>query len=194
MRLCFATNNFFKIQEVDSLLGKKVELLSLESIGCHEELQETQDSLEDNARQKARYVWENYRVPCFADDTGLEVEALGNAPGVISARYAGPQRNSDDNIRLLWKNLEGTVNRRAQFRTVISLQTEKGEWHFEGVVKGTILSEKKGSGGFGYDPVFLPSGSNTTLAEMSLEEKNAISHRAAAVKKLAQFLDSYTSA
>lgn len=163
-------------------------MLTLEECGIWEELPETQDTLEANARQKALHVFEHFGIPCFADDTGLEVDALQGAPGVYSARYAGPQRNSDDNIRLLLKNLSGQSPRTAQFRTVIFLVMPHGQWSFEGRVHGSILGNLRGDRGFGYDPIFLPDQSINTLAEMTLEEKNRISHRAIAVKKLAEFL------
>ena len=150
---------------------------------------ETQETIAGNAYQKAKYVWDHYDFPCFADDTGLEVAALGGAPGVYSARYAGPQRSSEHNIDLLLKNLDGQKHREAQFRTVISLVLPQGEWKFEGIVEGIILQERRGAGGFGYDPVFLPKGTEKTLAQMTMEEKNIISHRAIAVKKLAEFVN-----
>lgn len=188
MRICFATNNRHKVEEVSAALGGSFELITLEEAGIWEELPETQSTLEGNARQKALHVFERYGIPCFADDTGLEVDALGGDPGVYSARYAGPQRKSDDNITLLLKNLEGKSLRTAQFRSVIWLATQEGEWSFEGIVRGTILDTRRGSGGFGYDPVFLPEATSKTLAEMTMEEKNRISHRGMAVRKLAEFL------
>lgn len=188
MRLCFATNNKHKVEEVKAVLGNELELLTLEECGIQEELLETQDTLAGNARQKARYVFERYKISCFADDTGLEVDALAGAPGVYSARYAGPQRNSEDNIQLLLKNLSGKSSRSAQFKTVIWLALPQGQWSFEGIVRGLITQELRGHQGFGYDPVFLPDQSEQTLAEMTLEEKNLISHRARAVSKLAEFL------
>lgn len=188
MRLCFATNNHHKLEEVMGVLGDAFHVLTLTEIGCNEELPETRDTILGNARQKAEYVWEKYRISCFADDTGLEVEDLGGAPGVHSAHYAGSQRNAADNLNLLLKNLQGKGNRKAQFRTVICLIMPQGEWNFEGIVKGVILEHPRGTGGFGYDPIFLPDGSARTLAEMTLSEKNRISHRAIAVSKLAEFL------
>ncbi len=190
MTLCFATNNEHKIAEVRAAAGPELSLITLEEAGIHEELPETQPTLEGNARQKARHVFDRYSLSCFADDTGLEVDALKGAPGVYSARYAGPGRSSDANIDLLIKNLAASSNRAAQFRAVFCLVTGKGEWYFEGVVRGHILKARQGSGGFGYDPVFLPDGSKKTLAEMSLEEKNRISHRGIAVRKLAAFIQS----
>ncbi len=186
--LCFATNNQHKIEEVRAHLGPDFPLAGLSEIGCTEDLAEDQSTLEGNSFQKAEYVFKNYGVACFADDTGLEVEILHGAPGVYSARYAGDQRNAADNMKLLLKNLEGAENRKAQFRTVITLMTSAFTRQFEGIVSGQIINEYRGSGGFGYDPIFLPDGYNKTLAEMSMEEKNTISHRARAVNKLVDFL------
>ena len=188
MRLCFATNNKHKIEEVAFATKNKITILSLSDIGCFEELPETRDTLEGNSLQKAEYVFQNFSIPCFADDTGLEVSALQNAPGVYSARYAGPQRNSDDNIDLLLKNLTGMGDRRAQFRTIITLIGLDKIYTFEGIVRGTIASERKGTAGFGYDPVFIPEGHTRSFGEMSIAEKNQLSHRAIAVAKLVSFL------
>ncbi|ALD20158.1 non-canonical purine NTP diphosphatase [Hymenobacter sp. DG25A] len=189
MRLCFASNNAHKLDEIRPLLPAGVELLSLADIGCAEELPETQETLEGNARQKAEYVWEHYGVACFADDTGLEVEALNGAPGVYSARYAGPQRNAADNVALLLQELQDQPNRRAQFRTVVALVLPDGRRPvFEGAVEGQIAEELHGEGGFGYDPVFRPEQHQHTFAEMPLAEKNTMSHRARAVEKLVTFL------
>ncbi|GAA4433144.1 non-canonical purine NTP diphosphatase [Pontibacter saemangeumensis] len=187
-RLCFATNNRHKAAEVSQMLEGKFELLTLQDIGCHEELAEDQETLEGNSRQKAEYVWQHYNVSCFADDTGLEVEALGGAPGVYSARYAGPQRSDSDNIRLLLQNLAPHQNRKARFRTSITLILDGRQHQFEGTVEGTISDAWKGDKGFGYDPVFVPDGYDRTFAEMSSEEKNAISHRGRAVRQLVGFL------
>jgi len=187
-RLTVATNNRHKVDEILALLGNEFELLTLADIGCHEELAEDQDTLEGNSFQKASYVFEKYNEDCFADDTGLEVDALNGEPGVYSARYAGAQRNGEDNINLLLKNLSGEQNRKARFRTVVTLIRKDGVHQFEGKVEGRILSERKGNGGFGYDPVFVPDGFTETLAEMTMEEKNRISHRARAVQKLVEFL------
>jgi XTP/dITP diphosphohydrolase len=187
-RLCFATNNLHKIKEMNSLLGSSFLLVSLQEIGCHEELPETQQTIAGNAIQKAQYVFDHFGIPCFADDTGLEVEALDGAPGVDSAFYAGPQKNSDDNVNLLLSNLRDATDRRAQFRTVIALIDSQGIHTFEGIAKGTILRERRGGQGFGYDPVFVPEGFSQTFAEMSLEEKNKLSHRGKAVAKLVSFL------
>jgi XTP/dITP diphosphohydrolase len=188
--LCFATNNANKLREVQRLLEGRFLVQGLEAIGCHEELPETQPTIPGNSRQKAEYVWEHYRTSCFADDTGLEVEALGGEPGVYSARYAGPQRDSADNIRLLLQRLAGHENRRARFVTVITLVLRGQVHQFEGVAEGTILPEWRGNEGFGYDPVFLPDGHSQTFAEMPLLEKNRISHRGRAMEKLVAFLQS----
>ena len=189
--LCFATNNKNKVAEVSRMLEGKYKLLTLEDIGCHEELAEDQNTLEGNSRQKAQYVWEKYNVNCFADDTGLEVDALGGAPGVYSARYAGPQRSDNDNIRQLLQNLEGQENRRARFRTSITLYLDGQEHQFEGIVNGHITTGWKGDKGFGYDPVFVPEGHDSTFAQMSPEEKNAISHRGEAIRRLVEFLKTH---
>ena len=183
-----ATNNPHKLEEIRPLLEPDFQILSLQDIGCFEELPETQDTIAGNSLQKARYVFEKYQYACFADDTGLEVEALGGAPGVYSARYAGEQRNSNDNIALLLQNLVGQQNRKARFRTVISLIGPEGIQAFEGIVNGTILTEKRGTSGFGYDPVFQPEGYSKTFAEMTLTEKNLLSHRAIAIQQLVAFL------
>lgn len=166
-------------------------ILSLEDIGCTEELAETRDTLEGNSLQKAAYIYSRFQLPCFADDTGLEVEALNGAPGVFSARYAGEQKNSEDNIALLLKNLNGIQNRKARFRTVITLIGLDGTHTFEGIVNGVILETKRGVAGFGYDPVFQPEGYTKSMAEMTLEEKNQISHRGIAVRGLISFLKAY---
>ena len=190
MRLCFASNNAHKLDEIRPLLPPGLALLSLADIGCREELPETQDTLAGNARQKAEYVRQHYGVACFADDTGLEVEALGGAPGVYSARYAGPQRNAADNGAKLLRALAGQPNRAAQFRTVVALAAADGPGReFAGAVAGRIAEVPRGTGGFGYDPVFVPTeGDGRTFAEMSGAEKNQISHRARAVAGLLAFL------
>lgn len=190
MELVFASGNEHKVYEVAKKLGGYIPLKGLHDIGCTTDLPETSDTLEGNARQKARYVWDNYRVSCFADDTGLEVTALDMAPGVYSARYAGDQRNSADNMRLLLDNLQNQSDRSARFRTVICLIHEGEEYLFEGMVQGTIRPEPSGTEGFGYDPVFEPSGYAITFAEMSIEEKNIISHRGKAIAALRDFLSS----
>lgn len=186
--LVFATNNLHKLEEVRDILGGSFRIASLKEIGCTDDIPETADTLEGNALQKARYVKEKFGYDCFADDTGLEVEALGGAPGVFSARYAGPGHDSEANMQKLLKELEGKTNRQAQFRTVVALILEGREYTFEGIVRGTILTECRGTAGFGYDPVFVPEGYAETFAEMGSEEKNRISHRARAVQKLADFL------
>lgn len=186
--LVFATNNRHKLDEVQKIAGSSFRIKSLSEIGCHEEIPETADTLEGNALLKARYVKEHYGYDCFADDTGLEVEALGNAPGVYSARYAGKEKSSEANIRKLVAALEGQTNRKARFRTVIALILNGKEELFEGIVQGEIIPEKRGVSGFGYDPVFIPEGYAQTFAEMGNETKNTISHRAEAVKKLEAYL------
>lgn len=189
MELVFATNNKHKIEEVQHLLKKDVHLLSLEDIHCKEELPETGDTLQANASQKAKYVYGKFHVNCFADDTGLEIEALDGRPGVYSARYAGEEKSADKNIKKVLGELEGIKNRKAFFKTIISLIINDKEYLFEGIVKGTISNEIRGIKGFGYDPIFVPEGYDISFAEMPLEEKNKISHRARAVKKLAEFLN-----
>ncbi|WP_262899234.1 RdgB/HAM1 family non-canonical purine NTP pyrophosphatase [Dawidia cretensis] len=189
IKLCFASNNKHKLEEISQVVGGYVDLLSLNDIKCFEELPETRDTMEGNSLQKAVYVLDHYHVPCFADDSGLEVEALKGAPGVYSARYAGDHRSNEDNIDLLLKNLYGDTNRRARFRSVITLVgLDEKPVYFEGIIPGTIIAGRRGTGGFGYDPVFVPEGHSRTFAEMSLEEKNAMSHRAIAVRKLADYL------
>ena len=187
-KLCFATNNAHKLEEIQAILGESFELISLKETGCTEELPETGDTLEANSLQKAQYLYDHYHINCFADDSGLEVHALGGEPGVDSAHYAGPQRSHADNVNLLLKNLAGKTDRSAQFRTVITLIQNGKITQFEGSVKGQIINELRGSQGFGYDPVFIPDGYETTFAEMSLEEKGRISHRAKAFRKLVEFL------
>jgi XTP/dITP diphosphohydrolase len=188
MKIVFATNNPNKIKEIQSMLPDNIEIISLESIDCNEDIPETSDTIEGNAIQKANYVLDNYGYDCFADDTGLEVEALNNEPGVFSARYAGEQRNADDNMNKLLSNLENKSNRNAQFKTVICLNLN-GEQHlFAGIAKGEITMNKSGNGGFGYDSIFRPDGFSETFAEISLELKNEISHRGKATKELIDFL------
>lgn len=193
--LIMATNNAHKLQEVRQILGNQYEVKGLNDIGCHEDIPEDADTLEGNALQKARYVHEHYHVDCFADDTGLEVEALHGAPGVFTARYGsmngyGESHSADANNACLLDKLQGETNRKARFRTVIAL-IQNGEEHlFEGIVEGEILLEKCGSEGFGYDPVFAPEGRGIAFAEMSAEDKNAISHRGRATAKLVEYLKS----
>ena len=188
MRLVFATNNKHKLEEMRAILGDKVELLSLAEIGCFDEIPETADTLEGNALIKARYIYEKYAVSCFADDTGLEVEALDGAPGVYSARYAGNECDSEANMLKLLHNLTGKSNRKAQFRTVIALIINGEEKLFNGIVKGTISEEKMGNSGFGYDPIFIPEGFSESFAQMGSDMKNSISHRYRATEQLNNFL------
>lgn len=189
MKLCFASNNEHKLAEIRQIVGQQYQVVSLQDIGCNEELAEDQDTLEGNSRQKAEYVWQHYGVSCFADDTGLEVEALGGEPGVYSARYAGPQRSSADNIALLLENLKGQPNRRAQFRTAITLFLNGQMHQFDGIVKGHIAQSPVGTEGFGYDPVFIPEGYGQTFAQMPADQKNSISHRGRAMQQLVDFLN-----
>ena len=186
--LVFATNNPNKIKEVQLLLPKSIEIISLESIGCLEDIPETANTIEGNAIQKANYVTEKYGYNCFADDTGLEVEALHGEPGVDSAHYAGPQRNAADNMDKLLKNLDNQSNRNAQFKTVIALNLKGKQYLFTGISKGEIIPEKKGEKGFGYDPIFQPDGFSETFAQLSPEQKGQISHRGKATKQLIDFL------
>ena len=188
MKLVFATNNKHKLQEVRDIIGDRVELLSLNDIDCHDDIPETADTLQGNALIKARYIFEKYGFNCFADDTGLEVEALNGAPGVYSARYAGEECNSEANMLKLLQNLTCENNRNAQFRTVIALIINGEEKLFNGIVKGTITNEKKGNSGFGYDPIFIPEGYTESFAQMSGEMKNSISHRFRATKQLSDYL------
>lgn len=188
MKLVFATNNKHKLQEVREILGSGVEVLSLNDISCNDDIPETADTLQGNALIKARYIYNKFNVNCFADDTGLEVEALNGAPGVYSARYAGENNDSEANMQKLLHNLTGKSNRNAQFRTVIALIINGKEILFDGIVKGVITDEKMGNSGFGYDPVFIPEGYSKSFAEMSSEEKNSISHRYRATIKLNDYL------
>lgn len=189
MQLVFATNNLNKLKEVQSLIPKHIQLLSLKDINCLEDIPETQPTIEGNAIQKADYVKTNYGYDCFADDTGLEVEALNGEPGVFSARYAGPQRDANDNMNLLLNNLEDNNSRNAQFKTVVALHLNGELKTFTGICKGEITTEKRGDRGFGYDPIFQPNGYTETFAEIDLELKNKIGHRGKAVMKLVGFLN-----
>lgn len=186
--LVFATNNPHKAREVEQILGGAYQIKTLKDIGCHEEIEETEDTLEGNALLKARYVKERYGYDCFSEDTGLEVTALNGAPGVHTARYAGPGRDPDDNIRLLLHELEGKADRSARFRTLIALTTGEGEILLEGICAGRIATAKQGVGGFGYDPVFIPDGYEATFAVLGEEVKNKVSHRAKATAKLVETL------
>ena len=185
-KIVFATNNAHKLEEVGAMLGENYEVLSLREIGCHDDIPETADTFAGNAIQKARYVKEHYGYDCFADDSGLEVDALDGAPGVYSARYSGG--GSEANMDKLLHNLTEENERGAQFRTVIALLIGEEPRLFEGVVRGTIIRERRGEGGFGYDPIFVPDGYDCTFAELGSEVKNRISHRAKAVEKLAEYL------
>ena len=190
-KLVFATNNAHKLEEVAAILGDQVELLSLNDIGCRTDIPETAETLEGNALLKSSYIYKNYHLDCFADDTGLEVETLNGAPGVYSARYAGGEgHDAQANMLKLLHELDGKENRKAQFRTAISLILDGKEYLFEGVIKGEIIKEKRGDSGFGYDPVFMPEGYDRTFAELGNDIKNQISHRALAVQKLCEFLQS----
>ena len=187
MKICFATHNAHKLVEIRQILGSEFEIVGLDDLGCTEEIPETGSTLEENSLIKAKHVFDNYDVNCFADDSGLEVEALNGAPGVYSARYAGEPSDSTKNNVLLLKNLESHSNRKAQFRTVITLLQNGKVNQFEGVVSGQITENNKGFKGFGYDPIFIPDGHHITFAEMSPEEKNSISHRGKAMAKLVSF-------
>lgn len=186
--LVFATNNKHKLQEVSEILGEQIKILTLKDIQCEEEIPETSDTIQGNAHQKADYIYTKYQVDCFADDTGLEVEALDGAPGVYSARYAGTAHDSQANRQKLLNEMKDKENRNAQFRTAILLILDGKKHLFEGTVKGTITHAEKGADGFGYDSIFIPDGYDKTFAELGEEIKNKISHRAEAVKKLAKFL------
>jgi XTP/dITP diphosphohydrolase len=189
MKICFATNNAHKIEEVKAILEENIQLVSLKELGFTGDLREDYDTLEENADQKARFIYDHFHTSCFADDSGLEVFALNNEPGVRSARYAGDHRSDHDNTKLLLNNLANKASRRARFRTVISLIINSGILHFEGIVEGTIAHSPRGNNGFGYDPVFIPDGYDKTFAELDMTEKNKISHRARAVKKLAAYFN-----
>ena len=188
MKIVFASNNKNKIQEIQSMLPEKIQIISLESIGCFEEIPETANTIEGNAIMKANYISQKYGFDCFADDTGLEVDSLNGQPGVYSARFAGEQRNADDNMNKLLIDLTDQSNRNAHFKTVIALNFKGKQYLFTGIASGEIILEKMGSGGFGYDPIFKPSGYENTFAELSLEIKNEISHRGKATKLLFEFL------
>ena len=189
-KFVFATNNAHKLEEVTAILGNRIELLSLKDINCHVDIPETADTLEGNALLKAQYIFEHYQMDCFADDTGLEVEALNGEPGVYSARYAGDGHNAEANMLKLLHNMEGMENRKAQFRTAFALIIDGKEHLFEGVIKGEIIKSRRGNSGFGYDPIFVPEGYSQTFAEMGNDLKNKISHRAIATNKLCKFLNS----
>lgn len=189
MKLIFATQNQNKATEIQSLMPQGIEILSLQDIGCDDDIPETATTLDGNAQLKARYIAEKFKVNVFADDTGLEIEALNNEPGVYSARYAGEQKNSEENMQLVLEKLAGITNRGAQFRTAICLIIDGSEHLFEGIVKGEIRMEKSGNEGFGYDPIFEPEYCGKTFAEMSMSEKNERSHRGRAFQKMIHFLN-----
>ena len=191
MKLVFATNNPNKLAEVQKMLPDSIVLLSLKEIDCFDDIEETASTLEGNAKLKANYITQAFEHDCFADDTGLEVESLHNAPGVFSARYAGLENDSEKNMQKLLSELNGKPNRKAQFRTAIALNINRKQFIFEGICKGEILSKKQGEKGFGYDPIFKPDGSDKSFAEMNSEDKNNISHRGKAIEKLVKFLTNY---
>jgi len=190
MKLVFATNNLHKLKEVQEMLSNTIELLSLKDIGCFEDIEETESTLEGNAKLKADYITEKYGFDCFADDTGLEVEALDGDPGVYSARYAGEHGNAEKNMEKLLIELQNKSSRKAKFRTIIALNLRNKQYLFEGICEGEILNEKSGVKGFGYDPIFKPKNASCSFAEMNSEEKNIISHRGIAIQELVQFLNS----
>lgn len=192
MKIVFATGNKGKLREASEILGEGFELISLPDVGINEDVPETGDTLLANSLQKAMYVYEKCGCDCFADDTGLEVEALNNAPGIYSARYAGPGHDSEANMNKLLQEMKDKENRKAQFRTAIALILNGKEYLFEGIVRGSIITEKRGNSGFGYDPIFVPENYTETFAELGNDIKNQISHRAEAVKKLIEFLSNYT--
>jgi XTP/dITP diphosphohydrolase len=194
MKLCLATNNAHKVEELQALLGEKFQLQTLKEIGCFDDIPETANTFDGNSLQKAMYVWERFQIDCIADDSGLEVDALNGEPGVFSARYAGTpsvgeQVNHAKNIEKLLRNLKGIENRAAQFRSVITLLINGESHFFEGIIRGKITQERHGEKGFGYDPIFMPEGYDRTFAEMTMEEKNPISHRGLAVAKMIDFLN-----
>ncbi|MCF2445580.1 RdgB/HAM1 family non-canonical purine NTP pyrophosphatase [Dyadobacter sp. CY345] len=188
MKLCFATNNAHKLEEIQDLLGDSFSLTTLREIGCEEEIPETHDTIPENSFEKAEYVWKNYHINCFADDSGLEVDALDGEPGVHSAYYGGPARDADANMDMLLKNLEGKENLTARFVCVITLVLDGEFRQFEGVIEGSISTEKRGNHGFGYNPIFIPEGHTRTFAEMTMQEKSEFSHRGRAFAKLKQYL------
>lgn len=190
MKLVFATHNQNKAKEIQSLLDERFEILTLSEINCNDEIPETAETLEGNSLLKAQFISENFEVNCFADDTGLEIETLDGKPGVYSARYAGEEKSAEANMNRVLSELENSTNRNAQFRTVITLILENKTFTFEGIVKGEIIREKRGTDGFGYDPIFVPEGQNKTFAEMTMAEKNLQSHRARAFQKMIAFLTS----
>ena len=193
MKIVFATNNPNKLKEIQTLIPKEIEIISLKEIGCTEDIPETGDTLEANAFQKVHYVKENYNYDCFADDTGLEINALNGAPGVYSARYAGPEKSAEANIEKILNELQGKENRKAKFRTAIALTLNNEEHLFEGEINGHISKVKQGDEGFGYDPIFMPENEKRSFAQMSMEEKGTISHRGRAIKKLVTYLNNLST-
>ena len=191
MKLCFATNNQHKLEEVQALLGDSFTLTTLKEVGCEEEIPETHDTIPENSHEKAEFVWTHYGVNCFADDSGLEIDALNGEPGVHSAYYAGPQRSADDNMDLVLEKMAGKDNFNARFVAVITLVLDGKYYQFDGEIKGKIVMEKRGTYGFGYNPIFVPEGHDKTFAEMSMDEKGELSHRARAFAKLEQFLKNH---
>ena len=189
MKIIFASNNKNKVQEIQNQVPKSIQIVTLEEIGCTEDIAETGTTLEENAIIKANYISEKYGLPCFADDTGLEIDALDGEPGVYSARYAGEDKNADKNMDLVLQKLGSSTNRKAQFKTVIALNINNEQYLFTGVVEGDIRNEKTGTSGFGYDPIFEPENLGKTFAEMTIDEKNKLSHRGRAVEKLIKFLN-----
>jgi len=185
----FVTNNQHKLEEAKAMLKNKINIVGLSGIGCYDNIPETGKTLKENALQKAHFIYDNYHYNCFADDTGLEIDTLGGRPGVFSARYAGENKSFDDNIRKVIYEMKGKTNRRARFRTVISLIIQGKEYFFEGIVEGKIIENKRGNMGFGYDPIFIPNGYSRTFAQMDEAEKNHISHRGIALRKMAEFLE-----
>lgn len=191
MKIIFASNNKNKVQEIQNQVPDFIKIVTLDEIGCTEDIEETGKTLEENAIIKANYVTEKYGLPCFADDTGLEIDALNGEPGVYSARYAGEDKNADKNMNLVLEKLGTSTNRKAQFKTVIALNINKQQYLFTGMVEGEIRNEKTGTNGFGYDPIFEPENLGRTFAEMTLEEKNKLSHRGRAVEQLIEFLNNF---
>ncbi len=188
MKICFASHNPGKVREIAELSPKGIEIIGLADLDVHDEIEETGSTLEENSQIKARYVYERFKIPVFADDSGLEVDALNGAPGVITARYAGPEKDNQKNIELLLKNLQNSNDRTAQFKSVITLINDGDEIQFEGIAVGDIIEEQRGTKGFGYDPIFVPKGFDRTFAEMDSEEKHKLSHRAKAFQKLLSYL------
>lgn len=191
MQLCFATNNAHKLKEINAILGETFVLKTLKEIGCEDELPETTDTIEGNSHQKATYVWEHFQINCFADDSGLEIDALNGAPGVHSAYYSGT-RDHARNIERVLGELQNQSNRAARFKTVITLVINGQAQQFEGIAEGKIIAQPRGEEGFGYDPIFVPTGHDRTFAEMTLEEKGTLSHRAKAFAKLVSYLQNYS--